>query len=101
MEHSVLKTIVAFLNSEGGTLLVGVEDNGNVLGVEIDNFPNDDKLLVHFGNLVKDKIGKHYTDQIHWELKKLTGMKILRVDCKPSSSPVFLRIDGKEEFYIR
>jgi len=101
IEHSVLKTIVAFLNSEGGTLLVGVEDNGGVLGIAVDQFPNDDKFLLHFGNLFKGKIGKHYTDQVHWELKEVSGMKILRVDCKPSADPVFLKIDGKEEFYIR
>ena len=101
IEHSILKTIVAFLNTEGGTLLIGVEDSGNILGIGIDQFPNDDKFLLHFGNLMNDKIGKHYTDQIRWELKELSGKKILRVDCKPSSNPVFLRIDGKEEFYIR
>ncbi len=101
VEHSVLKTIVAFLNTEGGTLLIGVEDNGNILGTAVDRFPNDDKFLLHFANLVKDKIGKHYTDQILWELKEVGGKKILRVDCKPSSTPVVLKMDGKEEFFIR
>jgi len=101
MEHSALKTIVAFLNTEGGTLLTGVEDIGKILGIEVDQFPNEDKFLLHFANLINDKIGRHYTDQIHWELKELSGKKILRIDCKPSSNPVFLKIDGKEEFYIR
>ncbi|MHC5083377.1 MAG: AlbA family DNA-binding domain-containing protein, partial [Planctomycetota bacterium] len=43
IEISALKTIVAFLNSEGGSLIVGIEDNGNILGIEADNFPNEDK----------------------------------------------------------
>lgn len=101
MEHAVLKTIVAFLNTEGGTLLVGVEDNGNVLGIEVDQFPNEDKYMLHFANLVNDKIGKHYTDHIRWELKEVNQKKILRVDCKPSSSPVFLKDSAGEEFFIR
>ena len=101
IEHSVLKTVVAFLNSEGGTLLIGVEDDGNILGTEIDQFENDDKYLLHFGNLVNDKIGKQFTDQIRWNLRDIQGKKILRVDCSPSSTAVFLKAKKGEEFYIR
>ena len=101
IEHSVLKTVVAFLNSEGGTLLIGVEDDGNILGTEIDQFENDDKYLLHFGNLVNDKIGKQFTDQIRWNLRDIQGKKILRVDCNPSSTAVFLKVKKGEEFYIR
>jgi len=100
IEHSLLKTIVAFLNSEGGTLLIGVEDSGNILGIEIDQFPNEDKYLLHFGHLLTEKIGNQNIDQIQSDLKEVSGKKILRVDCMPSSTPVFLKGDG-EEFYIR
>ena len=101
IEHSVLKTVVAFLNTEGGTLLVGVEDDSNVLGIEPDQFANEDKYLLHFANLVNDRIGKHYADNIHWELKSIGEKKILRVDCKPCPTPVVLKEGGGEEFYIR
>ena len=36
LKFSVLKTIVAFFNSDGGTLVVGVEDNGNIFGLAQD-----------------------------------------------------------------
>jgi ATP-dependent Lon protease len=101
MEHSVLKTVVAFLNSDGGTLLIGIEDDGNIIGIEADNFNNDDKFLLHFGNLVNDKIGKQYADQIRWKLIYLRNNNILRVDCSASSTPVFLQTKDGEEFYIR
>lgn len=101
IEHSVLKTVVAYLNTEGGTLLVGVQDDGSILGIELDQFENEDKYLLHFANLVTNKIGRHYVDNIRWELKPVGEKKILRVDCKPSSSPVFLKENGVEEFYIR
>ncbi len=100
IEHSMLKTIVAFLNSEGGTLLIGVEDGGNILGIDVDQFPNEDKYLLHFGHLLTEKIGNQYIEQIQSGLKEMSGRKILRVDCVPSSTPVFLKGDG-EEFYIR
>jgi hypothetical protein len=101
LEHSALKTIVAFMDSEGGTLLIGVDDDGNILGTGVDNFLNDDKFLLHFANLINDKIGKQYTDQIRWGLKQVGDKKILRVDCRPSQRPVFLKMSGKEEFFIR
>ncbi|MGD0611549.1 MAG: BREX system Lon protease-like protein BrxL [Anaerolineales bacterium] len=101
IEHDVLKTIVAFLNTEGGILLVGVEDNGNILGLDLDQLPNDDKYLLHFANLINGKIGKQFVNQIQYVLKVIDDKKILRVDCKTSSTPVFLKIDGLEEFYVR
>jgi hypothetical protein len=45
IEHETLKTIAAFLNSEGGTLLIGVSDSGEILGLDADGFENDDRFL--------------------------------------------------------
>jgi len=101
LEHDVLKTMVAFLNTEGGTLLVGVKDDGSILGIELDQFPNDDKYLLHIGNLINDKIGKHFIDQIKYGVKLIGDNKILRVDIKPSSTPVFLKSNGQDEFFVR
>ncbi len=100
IENSALKTIVAFLNTEGGTLLIGVRDDGTVLGIEKDQFLNEDKFLLHFASLTNDRIGKQYIEQIQSGLKEVKGKKILRVDCKPSPDPVFLKGNG-EEFYVR
>ena len=47
MEKAILKTIAAFMNSSGGTLLVGVADDGSLLGLKQDNFANHDKLLLY------------------------------------------------------
>jgi len=100
IENSALKTVVAFLNTEGGTLLVGVKDDGSILGFEKDQFLNEDKFLLHFASLLNDRIGKQYIEHIQWGLKEVRGRKILRVDCKPSSTPAFLKGNG-EEFYVR
>jgi len=100
VENSALKTVVAFLNTEGGTLLIGVKDDGSVLGFEKDQFLNEDKFLLHFASLLNDRIGRQYLEHIQWGLKKVKDGKILRVDCKPSSTPAFLKGNG-EEFYVR
>jgi ATP-dependent Lon protease len=101
LEHDVLKTMVAFLNTEGGTLLVGVKDDGSILGIELDQFPNDDKYLLHLGNLINDKIGKQFIGQIKYGVKLVGDKKIIRVDCKPSTAPVFLKNKDQDEFYVR
>ncbi|KAA3643967.1 MAG: BREX system Lon protease-like protein BrxL [Chloroflexi bacterium] len=101
VENAVLKTVVAFLNSEGGTVLVGVTDTGEVLGIEPDKFENADKYLLHFANIVNERVGKHYTDYIKWGLKEINSEKILRIDCETSPKAVFLTTSEGEEFFVR
>ena len=102
IEHSSLKTITAFLNSSGGHLLIGVEDDGRVEGVEIDKFDNDDKFLLHFWNMVKSSMGQEVTPYIRTTLEKIDGGTVCHVKCMRSPVPVFLRQKGfGEEFFIR
>jgi hypothetical protein len=102
IEHASLKTITAFLNSSGGHLLIGVEDDGRVEGVEIDKFENDDKFLLHFWNLIKSSMGQEVTPYIRTSLEKIGGGTVCHVKCTRSPSPVFLNQKGfGEEFYIR
>ena len=49
--------LAAFLNSKGGTLLIGVGDGGEVIGLENDKFQNEDKFALHLDNLIKDQLG--------------------------------------------
>ncbi|MCP4400929.1 MAG: ATP-binding protein, partial [bacterium] len=60
IEIAWLKTVAAYLNSEGGTLLLGVRDDGEVLGLEADNFQNEDRLLLHVNNLLKQHVGLEF-----------------------------------------
>jgi len=102
MEHAVLKTIAAFLNSkEGGTLFVGVNDEGDIVGLDADQFPNEDKLLLHLDNLIKKSLGQPVYVCLNIECDEINGGRILAVECKPSDKPVFLKSGDSEEFYIR
>ncbi len=102
IEHAVLKTIVAYLNTDGGVLLVGVSNSGEVLGIKNDGFPNEDKFLLHFKQLIKQHIGLNYAPMIEYTLVPVNGKKVLEIDCKKSDEAVFLKPDkNDEEFYIR
>jgi len=101
MENACLKTIAAFLNSAGGVLLVGVDDDGNVLGLSNDNFINEDKQLLHFNNLIKAHLGVEYSQFIRAGMKDLNDERILLIESLPSPRPVFFSRDNEEIFYIR
>jgi len=102
IELSALKTIVAFLNTEGGTLLLGVADNGEVSGIdiEIDKFHKNktDKFLLHMKNLIKTRIGEQFYPYIEYNLVAVGNKSVVFVKCKESESPCYL--DGAE-FYVR
>ena len=102
MEHAVLKTINGFLNSmEGGSLVIGVDDDGTALGLENDKFNNEDKMDLHLGNLIKSKLGSSSMLHIKPYFEDYEGKRVFIVKCNPSQVPVYLNNDGTEEFYIR
>ena len=55
--HAALKTIAAFLNAEGGDLLLGVADDGSIIGIERDQLENDDKFMRHLAQVVRNGMG--------------------------------------------
>jgi len=101
MELSVLKTIVAFLNTKGGNLLVGVDDNKKILGLENDNFQNDDKINLYLTNLIKSHIGNEFLPFIKSTIVQIDNKKIILIICRESKKRVFLKSDNREEFYAR
>lgn len=107
MEKAVLKTIVAFLNTNGGTLLIGIADDGSVVGIDEQSFDNRDKLNLHMTHLIANQIGNEFLKFISFRLSDYRANEddepkgVMRVVCQKSDMPVFL-IDGKTEtFYVR
>lgn len=99
MERAVLKSLVAFLNSSGGTLLIGVNDEGEIPGVDVDSFESKDKMGLHFTNIISSQIGNRFLPFISFRLVPIEDVLVLQTDCRPSTEPVFLR-DGNEEFFF-
>lgn len=101
IELSALKTIAGFLNGRGGTLLIGVADDGTVVGIEEDGFTNEDKMNLHLVNLIRDWIGPQYMMYIHPRFADYDGKRVLAVDCSPARAPVYLKDGDGERFYVR
>lgn len=101
IEDSAIKTIAAFLNSDGGTLLVGVHDSGEITGneVEIEKFfKSTDKFLLHVKNRIKTRIGEQFYPFINQHLVTVEGKLVLMVECDPSPDEVFV---DEKDFYVR
>jgi predicted HTH transcriptional regulator len=94
MELSCLKTVAGFLNSGGGTLIVGVTDDGEPVGIpQTDGFANEDKMNLHLVNLISGRIGARYMMYVHPRFEDYQGSRVMAVECWPSKSAVFVK-DG-------
>lgn len=101
MELACLKTIAGFLNSKGGTLIIGVSDDGQSVGIDVDGFQNEDKMHLHLGNLLRDRIGPAHSMYIHPRFEDRDDVRVLVVDCWAANSPAFVKNGPAESFYVR
>lgn len=101
MELSVLKTLAGFLNTNGGTLIVGVSDDGTPVGIEADKFPNEDKMSLHLVNIVKARMGPQAMTAMHVHFEDYDDSRVLAIRCPRSPAPVFVKDGEIERFYIR
>ena len=89
------------MNTAGGTLLIGVDDDGTVVGTEIDRFKNHDKYLLHLTNLIKSKISEVHGDFVSFDFESIRDKQILRVTCETATLPAYIQDGEQEYFYIR
>ena len=83
MEKAVLKTIVAFLNTTGGILMIGVSDDGSIYGVDEKEFDSRDKMNLHFTHMISSRIGDEFFPYISFRVIDMEeGKAIIRVDCQ-------------------
>jgi hypothetical protein len=101
--HAVLKTIAAFANTSGGTLIIGVADDGTPVGIEKDQLDNDDKWMLHLMNVVKSSLGPDVAALLEASVVEFRRVRVARIACRRSPSPVYLSVGPSqvEEFYIR
>ncbi|RME88413.1 MAG: DUF499 domain-containing protein, partial [Anaerolineae bacterium] len=107
LRYAVLKSIAAFLNTDGGTLVIGVDDDGNVLGLENDLAlvsNSRDKFEQLLANLIAEHLGNQYAPLIRGHFEEVDGKLIYVYDIRPAPEPVYLKgrkRDRKKQFYIR
>lgn len=109
VEDAVVKTIAGFVNSKyGGTLLVGVSDDGSIHGLEDDyatfskRGERGDRDLwgQHLKNLL-DRLGAAAASLVDWEFFTLDGRDVCRISVDPSAHPVYETKAGERVFWWR
>ena len=101
IELAWLKTVTAFMNTAGGILLVGVDDDGDIQGIEADGFANEDKCRLHFKNLIAQHIGIEHSGSLNFEIHPVKGRQLIFIECERAEKPAFLTHRNEEGFYIR
>lgn len=101
MEIAVLKSIAGFLNTNGGTLVIGVSDDGSPVGLDADGFASEDKMSLHLISLLKDRIGGEHAISVHPRFDDHNGARVLVIDCDRSKIPAFVKDGPAERFYVR
>lgn len=105
LEKVIIKTLAGFMNSEGGQLIIGVEDNGNVLGLENDyqtlQNGNRDKFENHVVQLIKSSLGIELVQYVKFLFDKIDGKDVCLVTVLKSPKPVYVKYQDKEEFFAR
>ena len=105
MEGVILKTLAGFMNAEGGTLLIGVADDGTIVGIEHD-YPtlkkkDRDGFEVTLMTLVAHNLGAANCQAVHPVFHELAGKVICRVIVAPAPHPVYVTHQGARKFYLR
>ncbi len=100
LSDSVIKTIAGFLNKDGGTLLVGVADNGEIKGLntEIDKLDKSvDAFIRRFNDVILKRIGEGCLPFLSWRTVTINKRLVLLVECKRSSEEIYT----DEDFWVR
>ena len=100
----VLKTIAAFLNSSGGTLVIGVEDDGNVCGLENDlrlTKRSTDGYQQTLAALLSQHIGPQFAPHISMRFEGLNDQQVCVLDIEKASAPAFISWKNDSLFFMR
>ncbi len=111
LEDAVLKTVAGFANAQGGTLLIGVQDDRTVVGLEHDYLSlgnvDRDKFEVHLRNLLNQQFGSGFVaSKLQVRFHEVADMEVCQVDISPANEPVILKVKDKnglvtEKLYVR
>jgi len=107
MEQMVIRSVAGFMNAEGGTLLIGVADDGEVRGVEPDyktlsRKQDPDGFALWLTGLLDNVLGPAAASKVSVSFDELGTGTVCRVDVEPGASPAFARgAKGTADFYVR
>ena len=110
MEHVIVKTVCGFLNGDGGTLLIGVDDDGNVLGLDTDyktlgSKGNRDGFELFIRQLLDTNLSVSTAGMVNVRFDATEGRDVCVVLVAPAGKPTFAKPvtggAGPTDFWVR
>jgi predicted HTH transcriptional regulator len=106
LEAVIRSTVAGFLNAHGGTLLIGVADDGSIIGLEPDyrtfsKKPNRDGFTLFLTDLLLSAMGKDLATSIRTTFHEVEGKDVCQVTIAAGPRPVFLKEGADDFFYLR
>lgn len=105
LEKVIIKTIAGFFNSRGGDLLIGVADDGTILGLEDDyqtlKNKNADGFELYINDVIKNSLGGDLCPFLHFVFANIDNHDVCMITVEPSSRPVYLEESKDSIFFIR
>jgi hypothetical protein len=105
LEHVIAKTIAGYMNANGGTLLIGVADDGEILGIEKDmktlKWPNRDSYELAITTVISNYLGTDLCKHTQTIFKSIEDKDVCRIIVRPSARPAFLKQGSQTQFYVR
>ncbi len=105
MERNIMKTIAAFMNTNGGSLVIGVDDQRKVIGIradvdslirkDVDGFEN------HFNNVFSAMIGPEFRRHVQLSFHDMSGEQVCLVSVDRARQPAYVKSGNGEDFFIR
>lgn len=105
LADAVMRAVTAFLNAHGGTVYVGVGDDGKILGLEADygcvsRHQGWAGWSRSFVNALK-KIGQEFASYVSHEAIEVDGRTVAKITVQRSETPAYVDPFGRAEFNVR
>ena len=105
LEGVVVKTLAGYMNSEGGTLLIGVADNGSIVGLDNDYSTlkkrDRDGFEQALMTSVASKLGADSCQCVQAVFHSVEAKDVCRVMVRPAHRPVYVRDGDTPKLYVR
>ena len=106
LEKTIVKSVAGFLNGKGGALLIGVADDGSILGLDGDYGSSDkiqdrDGFELHLRQLLSSAMGESVHAFVTVTFHDLDGKDVCQVVAEPADHPVYVEDEGKSAFFLR
>lgn len=105
LESVIIKTLAGFMNTQGGSLLIGVADDGSILGLEADyntlSRKDNDGYTQLLMSAIADKMGTPACKLVKILFHAHQDKEVCRVIVLPSPMPVYAKEDNEPRFFVR